>query len=54
MEILNKIDSLKIELISDMRPGGNGIEVRAKKLDLPFNSMIIFAVDIKLFEKKLH
>ena len=31
LEILNKIDSLKIELISDMRPGGNGIEVRAKK-----------------------
>jgi len=31
LEILNKFESLKVELISDMRPGGNGIEVRAKK-----------------------
>ena len=31
LKILDMIDKLKLELISDMRPGGNGIEVRALK-----------------------
>ena len=53
LEILNKIQTNKIELISDMRPGGNGIEVRAKKIKLLFISMIIFTPRYKSIWKKI-
>ena len=53
LEILNKFESLKVELISDMRPGGNGIEVRAKKIKPSFISVIIFTPRYKSIWKKI-
>ena len=41
LEILNKFKSLKVELISDMRPGGNGIENTLEKLNILFISVIM-------------